>query len=137
MKKMNKEIYENLKSKLSLSYCPYSNVHVAAYAKTNDGKEFYGVNVENPAYPSGICAERACLFGSVAQGAKVGSFKEVHVISNSRGILYCCSGCLQVMTHFMEPNGMVHFYNITGDKYEVRSIKELVPFQVQDKDIRF
>ena len=126
MKKMNKEIYENLKSKLSLSYCPYSHVHVAAYAKTNDGKEFYG-----------ICAERACLFGSVAQGAKVGSFKEVHVISNSKGILYCCSGCLQVMTHFMEPNGMVHFYNITGDKYEIRSIKELVPFQVQDKDIKF
>lgn len=129
--------FKELKKKLDYAYAPYSKVKVACCAITEDNKMFFGVNVENPAFPSGLCAERSCLFGSVAYGAKIGSFKELHVISNSKNILYCCSACLQVMTHFMTRDGAVHFYNIDNTKQETRKITELVPFQVREEDIKF
>ncbi|MDD7907610.1 cytidine deaminase [Metamycoplasma hyosynoviae] len=130
-------VYEKLKEKLVLAHCPFSGVKVACCAITSDNKAFYGVNVENPALPSGLCAERSCLFGSVAYGAQVGSFKEVHVLSNSKKILYCCSACLQVITQFIQPDGKVYFYNVDGTMRETRSINELVPYQVKMEDVKF
>ena len=43
------------------AYAPYSNYLVGAVVRTTDGNEFSGVNVENAAYPLGICAEKAAL----------------------------------------------------------------------------
>lgn len=131
------KIFELLQEKLNLAYSPYSNVKVVACAIDNNNNAFFGVNVENPAFPSGLCAERSCLFGSVAYGGKVKSFKEIHVASNLKNILYCCSGCLQVMTQFLEDGAKVYFYNNDGSKTDVKTINELVPYQVQDKDIKF
>ena len=38
------------------AYAPYSNFFVGAAARARDGRLFTGVNVENAAYPLGICA---------------------------------------------------------------------------------
>ncbi|HEV8463270.1 MAG TPA: cytidine deaminase, partial [Gaiellaceae bacterium] len=43
------------------AYAPYSNYHVGAVLRTHDGREFAGVNVENAAYPLGVCAEKNAL----------------------------------------------------------------------------
>ena len=40
------------------AYAPYSEFHVGAAVRTRDGRIFEGVNVENAAYPLGICGER-------------------------------------------------------------------------------
>ena len=40
------------------AYAPYSSFFVGAVARARDGRLFTGVNVENAAYPLGICAER-------------------------------------------------------------------------------
>nr|WP_041914152.1 cytidine deaminase [Metamycoplasma arthritidis] len=124
-----------LKERLQLAHAPYSGVQVAALAITSSGTEYYGVNCENPAFPSGLCAERSALFGSVAYGAKVGDFKEIHIISNKKHLLYPCSGCLQVITHFLREDGIVYIYNNDLTKKEIHTIKDMVPYQVKDKDI--
>ncbi len=43
------------------AYAPYSKFHVGAAVRTQDGRLFLGVNVENAAYPLGICAERSVI----------------------------------------------------------------------------
>ena len=40
------------------AYAPYSNYLVGAAVQTKDGKVYEGVNVENAAYPLGVCAEK-------------------------------------------------------------------------------
>ena len=45
----------------SSSYAPYSNFHVGAVAKLNNGEIVVGSNQENASYPVGLCAERALL----------------------------------------------------------------------------
>lgn len=51
------------------AYAPYSGFHVgAALAPLAGGAPVVGANVENAAYPSGLCAERAALVHANAVG---------------------------------------------------------------------
>jgi cytidine deaminase len=48
------------------AYAPYSKFKVGAAVKLASGKIVRGANVENAAFPSGICAERSALSYSVS-----------------------------------------------------------------------
>lgn len=56
------------------AYCPYSGFHVGAALLPLPGEPVAspigGANVENAAYPSGLCAERAALVAANAQGVR-------------------------------------------------------------------
>lgn len=134
----NEEYMDILKLRklLDKSYAPYSNFRVAAIAIDNDGKEYYGVNVENAAYPSGLCAERSALFGSVAYGGVVGNFKEIHIISQKDDYISPCAGCRQVMTEFMPLDAKVYQYKNDGSSARISTVEELVPFSIRAKDIK-
>ncbi|WP_426461573.1 cytidine deaminase [Mycoplasma hafezii] len=125
-----------LRALLEKSYAPYSNFRVAAIAIDQDGKEHYGVNVENAAYPSGLCAERSALFGSVAYGGQVGKFKEIHIISQKNEIISPCAGCRQVMTEFLPADAKVYQYSNDGLQIRVNTVDELVPFGIRSEDIK-
>lgn len=127
---------KKLQSLLKNSYAPWSHFKVGAIAIDENGKEYYGVNVENAAFPSGLCAERSALFGSVAYGAHVGTFKEIHIISSGQEIISPCAGCRQVMTEFMSDEGLVFQYSNDGKNIRVNKIKELVPFPIRSEQIK-
>lgn len=48
------------------AYAPYSRFRVGAAIKLESGRIVCGTNVENAAFPSGICAERSALSYAVA-----------------------------------------------------------------------
>jgi cytidine deaminase len=48
------------------AYAPYSKFRVGAAVRLESGKIILGANVENAAFPSGICAERSALFNSAS-----------------------------------------------------------------------
>jgi cytidine deaminase len=50
----------------SYAYAPYSKFKVGAALKLESGMIVVGANVENAAFPSGICAERSALSNSVS-----------------------------------------------------------------------
>lgn len=125
-----------LKELLKKAYAPYSNFQVAACAIDEEGNEFYGVNVENAAYPSGLCAERSALFGSIAYGGKVGKFKEIHIISKKEGIISPCAGCRQVFVELMKNDAKVYQYSNDTKQVRVNTVEELVPYSVKESDIK-
>ncbi|ENY68479.1 Cytidine deaminase [Metamycoplasma auris 15026] len=127
---------EVLKEKLKFAFAPYSGVHVAALAIDDKGNHYYGVNVENAAYPSGLCAERAALFGSVVHGAAIGSFKELHIISNLNKILYPCGACRQVMLQFLKNDAKVVLHSTNLQEERIFIMDELLPGGVKDSDIK-
>lgn len=78
------------------AYAPYSNYSVGAALRTKSGKVFTGVNVENAAYPSTMCAERTAVFTAVAAGGR--EFEVIAVATENGGSP--CGTCRQVLSEF-------------------------------------
>jgi cytidine deaminase len=76
------------------AYAPYSNFFVGAAVQTRDGRVFEGVNVENAAYPLGICAEKSALAKAVSEGVKPGDVEALAVNASP------CGGCRQWFHQF-------------------------------------
>ena len=78
------------------AYAPYSNFRVGAALLTTSGKIYDGVNVENAAYPSTICAERTAVVKAVSEGDR--GFVAIAVSSQGGGSP--CGACRQVLCEF-------------------------------------
>ena len=78
------------------AYVPYSKYRVGAALRTKSGRIFPGVNIENAAYPTTICAERVAIFKAVSEGEK--EFDVISVVTDNGGSP--CGGCRQVMAEF-------------------------------------
>jgi cytidine deaminase len=76
------------------AYAPYSKYLVGAVVQTRDGTRFAGVNVENAAYPLGICAERAALSAAVLGGYGPGEIAAIGITASP------CGGCRQWLAEF-------------------------------------
>ncbi len=51
------------------AHAPYSQFFVGAAVLASDGQIYSGCNIENAAYPAGLCAERVALSGMHMAGA--------------------------------------------------------------------
>jgi cytidine deaminase len=71
------------------AYSPYSDYAVGAVVRTNDGREFSGVNVENAAYPLGQCAEKTALGAAATAGYRPGDMAAIGITASP------CGGCRQ------------------------------------------
>ena len=78
------------------AYAPYSGYAVGAALLTASGRMYDGVNVENAAYPTGICAERVAIFKAVSEGER--QFVALAVATGNGGTP--CGACRQVMAEF-------------------------------------
>lgn len=91
---MSDELVERARVVAARAYAPYSNYLVGAAVRTNDGHVFEGVNVENAAYPLGVCAERTAIAQAVAAGYRPGDFEAIGITASP------CGGCRQWLFEF-------------------------------------
>lgn len=119
--------YEELKSAarsmLEKAYCPYSHFPVGAALECEDGTVYTGCNVENAAYPAGICAERNAMFHAVAEGHT--RFRRIVIAGKSRDFCVPCGMCRQVMREFA-PDLEIICLNADGDEQSF-TLGELLP----------
>ncbi len=78
------------------AYAPYSQYRVGAALLAASGKIYDGVNVENAAYPSTMCAERTAIFKAVSEGER--AFTALAVVTSNGGPP--CGTCRQVLSEF-------------------------------------
>ena len=71
------------------AYAPYSNYFVGATLLLKDGQTFNGVNVENAAYPLGVCAERTAISKAASEGVRPGGIEAIGITASP------CGGCRQ------------------------------------------
>jgi len=79
------------------AYAPYSNFLVGA-AVLAGGRVFTGVNVENAAYPIGVCAERMAIGAAVTAGRR--DIEVVAVVGSAAQPTPPCGGCRQFISEF-------------------------------------
>ena len=73
----------------SRAYAPYSRFHVGCAVLCRDGRVVEGVNVENAAYPLGVCAERTTFSRAITEGYGPGDFVVAAITASP------CGGCRQ------------------------------------------
>jgi cytidine deaminase len=109
---------------LAHSHAPYSGVRVSAAVESTSGAIHYGVNVENAAYPQGLCAEASAISAAVTQGET--GLKRVWVASSLPGCIWPCGGCRQKIWEFAEPGCEVVSVGEDG-VVESHTIEALLP----------
>ena len=108
---------------LAHAHAPYSGVHVAAAVEDADGAVHYGVNVENAAYPQGVCAEASAISTMVTQGQT--AIRRVWVTSSLPGFIWPCGGCRQKIWEFAEAGCEV--VSVAAGETERHTIETLLP----------
>jgi cytidine deaminase len=112
------------------AYAPYSNYPVGAALLTTSGKVYDGVNVENAAYPTGMCAERVAVFKAVSEGER--QFEAIAVVTDNGGSP--CGSCRQVLAEFgLETAVLVA--DGEGNLIEETTVADLLPTAFTPKDL--
>ncbi len=126
---------EKLLRLLNNSYAPYSNFRVSAIVVMNDGKEFAGVNVENAAYGSSICAERSAILSAISSGYKRYDFKELYVMCDNEKIGMPCFACRQVISEMFKEDTLITCMKPNGQSL-VLKVKDLCPYPFGSDDLK-
>ena len=93
---LRQKLVETARMARQWAYAPYSNYQVGAALLTASGKIYDGVNVENAAYPTSMCAERVAIFKAVSEGER--QFVAIAVATKNGGSP--CGACRQVISEF-------------------------------------
>jgi cytidine deaminase len=113
-----RDLYDRAVAASERAYAPYSRFHVGAAVLARDGRVFEGVNVENAAYPLGVCAEKTALARAIAEGCAPGDLEAIGITASP------CGGCRQWFAEF--GLGRVT-YASAGGEVVTRSPAELLP----------
>ncbi|MHB8964614.1 MAG: cytidine deaminase [Coriobacteriia bacterium] len=104
------------------AYAPYSEFRVGA-AIYAGGEIFQGVNVENAAYGSCICAERAAATAAVTAGYR--DFDAIAVAGDSEAPTVPCGACRQFLAEFNPEMRVI--MGGKSDAVEVTTLDALLP----------
>jgi cytidine deaminase len=106
------------------AYAPYSRFAVGAALRAENGRLYMGANVENAAYPEGLCAEAAAIGAMVAAGAR----RIVEIVVVGEGVALCtpCGACRQRIREFAAPDAKVHVAGPEGIRRSF-TLAELLP----------
>ena len=85
------------------AYAPYSKFDVGAAIRDETGRIHQGQNIENAAYPNGICAETAAIAAMIDAGGR--SITAI-AVAGGDGKVMCtpCGGCRQRIREFASPD---------------------------------
>jgi cytidine deaminase len=112
------------------AYAPYSKYAVGAALLTTSGRVYDGVNVENAAYPTGICAERVAVFKAISEGER--EFVAVAVATVNGGSP--CGSCRQVLVEF-SPQAVVLIADAEGRLLQQTTVAGLLPGAFGPRDL--
>ena len=94
------------------AYAPYSGYSVGAALRTISGRIFAGCNVENAAFPVGICAEAGAISAMIAAGER--AIAEMLILGNGEALATPCGACRQRIREFATPQTPIYIADGNG-----------------------
>ncbi len=131
-----KKLIQAAKDSLSKSYSPYSHFQVAAALQMNNDTIVTGVNIENAAYSSCICAERTAITKARSENPNA-QLRMLAIAVNGpksfeeSGIAAPCGECRQVIFEWVQAyDYKVPILLYGNDKYivKIEDVQTLLPF---------
>jgi cytidine deaminase len=106
------------------AHVPYSRFPVGAALRTTSGRVFVGANVENAAYPEGLCAEAVAIGAMVSAGER--AIDTVVTLCEGDALSTPCGGCRQKIREFATDSTTVHAAGPDGIR-ATYSMADLLP----------
>lgn len=94
------------------AHAPYSGFAVGAAVRGASGRVYAGCNVENAAYPEGLCAEAVAIGACVAAGET--EIVEALVAAVSPAPVTPCGACRQRLREFAADGTAIHAADAQG-----------------------
>ena len=94
------------------AHAPYSGFAVGAAVRGASGRVYAGCNVENAAYPEGLCAEANAIGACVAAGET--RIVEALVAAETEAPVTPCGACRQRLREFAAEEAPIHAANADG-----------------------
>jgi cytidine deaminase len=107
------------------AHVPYSKYPVGAAVRAASGRVFVGCNVENAAYPQGVCAEASAIAAMVSAGER--EIVEILTVADGKELATSCGGCRQKIREFGGPGTLIHAAGPEGVR-RTFTLDELLPF---------
>lgn len=114
-----------------MAYSPYSNYAVGAAVLAEDGLIYGGNNIENSAYPSGLCAERVAIFKAISEGNR--KIEAIAIVTANAGSP--CGACRQVMREFAKLDMPVILGNDKGEIHFESTMDGILPRSFGPEDL--
>ncbi len=138
---VQKKLIVEAENVMTNAYNPYSNFYVGAALLSLDGRIISGTNVENAAYGSTICAERAAIVK--ANSVRIRTFEKLAIIArgatfNTTEVTAPCGSCRQMLfesSQVSERDLEVILSTTQKDKIIITTISELLPLGFGPKEL--
>ena len=116
------------------AHAPYSRFLVGAALVCDDGSIHAGCNVENAAYPQGVCAEAGAISAMVLAGRR----RITALAIAGAGPRPCtpCGGCRQKLSEFARPDAEILMVDPTGTMLLRSTLGELLPYAFAAEALR-
>ncbi|MFT2097958.1 cytidine deaminase [Marinomonas sp. 2405UD66-6] len=131
--KQDETLFQLAKEAMSKAYVPYSDFTVGAAIRTASGNLYKGCNVENAAYPEGVCAEGGAISAMVLGGDT--QIKDIYVIGKGDQLVTPCGGCRQKIREFSSTDTMIHICGPEGVRKSL-TMEELLPFSFGPENLK-
>lgn len=128
----DRELVERAKEMTSTSYAPYSEFHVGAAIRMDNGEIETGSNQENAAFPSGICAERTACWHASARHPEM-PMRKIAIAAWTKGEFQAepispCGACRQALLEYENLYGPIEVLLYGANHiYRLPSIASLLP----------
>lgn len=129
----DEKLFELAKDAMSKAYVPYSHFTVGAAIRTASGNLYTGCNVENAAYPEGVCAEGGAISAMVLGGDT--QIQDIYVIGKGEQLVTPCGGCRQKIREFSSEDTMIHICGPEGVRKSL-TMEELLPFSFGPENLK-
>jgi cytidine deaminase len=125
-----KDLIESAIHAREWAYAPYSHYAVGAALLTASGKVYEGVNIENAAFPTTMCAERVAIFKAVSEGER--EFTAIAIATENGGSP--CGSCRQVLAEFGLQT-LIIAADVTGKIHLEGTVEKLLPTAFTPDDL--
>ena len=116
-----RQLFAAAKATKANAYAPYSRFKVGAALTTPGGAVFSGGNVENAAYPEGVCAETSAISAMALAGER--RIVEICVVGDGDALCTPCGGCRQRIREFADARTMIHVAGPEGVRSAAPTLK--------------
>jgi cytidine deaminase len=106
------DLFEAARAVREHAYAPFSHFKVGAALRSTSGRIYVGCNVENSAYPEGLCAEAGAIAAMIANGDT--QIAEVCIVSGDSRPASPCGGCRQKLAEFAPDATPIHLATVHG-----------------------